>query len=169
VEWGELASELKNHEQVLCIVSDRKSCRELHSLMPNGTYHLSALMCGQHRAEVIENITRDLKNGKEVRVISTQLVEAGVDFDFPVVYRALAGLDSLAQAAGRCNREGKLDKGIVNIFVPPKRPPTGLVRKAAETTKVILERHDGSYDPLAPVNFTYFFEELYWKVPSLDK
>ena len=86
--WEEIADELKEYDQVLCIVSDRKSCRELHKLMPKGTYHLSALMCGQHRSEVIERIKEGLKNKESVRVISTQLVEAGVDFDFPVVYRA---------------------------------------------------------------------------------
>lgn len=170
VEWEELAGQLTDYDQVLCIVSDRKSCRELHSLMPEGTYHLSALMCGQHRAEMIKKIKEDLKAGKEVRVISTQLVEAGVDFDFPVVYRALAGLDSLAQAAGRCNREGRLEEGgRVVVFVPPKRPPSGLLRKAADTTRNLLSSHNVSSDPLAPGNFLRFFEELYWKAPSLDE
>jgi CRISPR-associated endonuclease/helicase Cas3 len=102
--WEEIAEELKQYEQVLCIVSDRRSCRELYGLMPEGTFHLSALMCGQHRSEIIKSIKQKLKNKEPVRVISTQLVEAGVDLDFPVVYRALAGLDSIAQAAGRCNR-----------------------------------------------------------------
>jgi len=127
--WEELATELLKEEQVLCVVSDRKSCRNLHKLMPIGTYHLSALMCGQHRSKIITEIKQKLKEGAPVRVISTQLVEAGVDIDFPVVYRALAGLDSIAQAAGRCNREGKLtEKGRVVVFVPPKKSPPGILR-----------------------------------------
>ena len=99
--WEDIADELKTYESVLCVVSDRKSCKELFHLMPEGTYHLSALMCAQHRSDVIEKIKTDLKAKKQTRVISTQLVEAGVDLDFPVVYRAIAGLDSIAQAAGR--------------------------------------------------------------------
>ena len=165
--WEQLAEELVEHDRVLCIVSDRKSCRELHSLMPEGTFHLSALMCGEHRSEMIERIKEQLRHKGTVRVISTQLVEAGVDFDFPVVYRALAGLDSIAQAAGRCNREGKLGElGQVVVFVPPKRPPVGTLRKAAETTKSLLAGSDK--DPLEQSLFNFFFEELYWKATSLD-
>ncbi len=165
--WEQIAVELKEHEQVLCVVSDRKSCRELFGLMPDGSFHLSALMCGQHRSEVIETIKKKLKTKQTVRVISTQLVEAGVDFDFPVVYRALAGLDSIAQAAGRCNREGKLaTKGKVVVFVAPRRPPTGILRKAAETTQNILVRSDK--DPLDHSLFNPYFSELYWKANSLD-
>ena len=167
ISWEELSSDLKDYQQVLCVVSDRKSCRELHSLMPEGTYHLSALMCGQHRSEVIEEIKEKLKIGELVRVISTQLVEAGVDFDFPVVYRALAGLDSIAQAAGRCNREGRLpNKGKVVVFIPPKSAPIGLLRKAAETTKSLLTVD--STEPLEPAKFESYFTELYWKANSLD-
>jgi CRISPR-associated endonuclease/helicase Cas3 len=165
--WEEIAEELKQHDQVLCVVSDRKSCRELHSLMPEGTYHLSALMCGQHRSEVIEKIKQKLKNKESVRVISTQLVEAGVDMDFPVVYRALAGLDSIAQAAGRCNREGKLPGlGKVIVFIAPKKPPMGILRKAADTTRSIF-----STNPQEPLDYSLFekyFSELYWKANSLD-
>ena len=130
--WEQIAAELTKHAQVLCIVSDRKSCRELYSLMPEGTLHLSALMCGEHRSDVIGVIKQRLKNNEPVRVISTQLVEAGVDIDFPVVYRALAGLDSIAQAAGRCNREGRLlpELGKVVVFVSPRKAPAGILRKA---------------------------------------
>ncbi|HHU83519.1 MAG TPA: CRISPR-associated helicase Cas3' [Firmicutes bacterium] len=166
--WEEIADELKQYKQVLCIVSDRKSCRELHKLMPKGTYHLSALMCGQHRSEIIEIIRNKLKNKETVRVISTQLVEAGVDFDFPVVYRALAGLDSIAQAAGRCNREGKISElGKVVVFVAPKKPPSGILRKAADTTCSILSATQ-QRDPLEYSIFTDYFSELYWKANSLD-
>jgi CRISPR-associated endonuclease/helicase Cas3 len=164
--WEEIAAKLTEHEQVLCIVSDRKSCRELHRLMPQGTFHLSALMCGQHRSETIDKIKKKLKNNEPVRVISTQLVEAGVDLDFPVVYRALAGLDSIVQAAGRCNREGNLDMGKVVVFIPPRRAPMGILRKAAETTVGILSARA---EPLTNDVFEQYFSELYWKANSLDK
>lgn len=165
--WEEIAEELTQYEQVLCVVSDRKSCRELYNLMPEGTFHLSALMCGQHRSEIIKSIKQKVKNRETVRVISTQLVEAGVDIDFPVVYRALAGLDSIAQAAGRCNREGKLPGlGKVVIFIAPKKPPIGILRKAADTTRSIF--FGNHQDILANDLFEYFFKELYWKTNSLD-
>jgi len=165
--WEEIAAELKQHEQILCIVSDRKSCRELHGLMPEGTFHLSGLMCGQHRSEVIEKIKQKLKNNEPVRVISTQLVEAGVDLDFPVVYRALAGLDSIAQAAGRCNREGELSEpGKVVVFVAPKKAPMGILRKAADTTHSIFSNN--SQEPLDYGLFEQYYSELYWKANSLD-
>ena len=165
--WEDIAKDLKRYEQVLCIVSDRKSCRALHSLMPEGTYHLSALMCGQHRSKIIKMIKLKLKNKESVRVISTQLVEAGVDLDFPVVYRALAGLDSIAQAAGRCNREGQLpDHGKVVVFNPPKKAPMGILRKAADTTRSIVSTN--ALDPLNYDLFEKYFAELYWKANSLD-
>jgi CRISPR-associated endonuclease/helicase Cas3 len=165
--WEEIAKELLQYEQVLCVVSDRKSCRELHRLMPEGSFHLSALMCGEHRSEVIERIKQKLKKKEPVRVISTQLVEAGVDFDFPVVYRALAGLDSIAQAAGRCNREGRLPElGKVVVFNAPKKVPLGILRKAADTTYGILASKPR--DPLDNDLFESYFSELYWKANSLD-
>ncbi len=168
LSWEEVAEELKKYPQVLCIVSDRKSCRELHKIMPDGTFHLSALMCGQHRSEVIEDIERKLKNKETVRVISTQLIEAGVDLDFPVVYRAFAGLDSIAQAAGRCNREGKIsDLGKVIVFVGPRKAPLGILRKAADTARNILSADDKK-DPLNYSIYKRYFSELYWKANSLD-
>lgn len=165
--WEEISEELKSFDQVLCIVSDRKSCRDLHKLMPKETYHLSALMCGEHRSVIIEEIKKKLREHEPIRVVSTQLVEAGVDFDFPVVYRAFAGLDSIAQAAGRCNREGKLSKpGKVVVFNPPRNPPAGLLRKAADTTRSIVLDNE---DPMAYGMFEEYFAELYWKANSLDK
>ena len=164
--WQEVADECSQYDQVLVVVSDRKSCKELYNLMPEGTIHLSALMCGQHRSNTITAVKERLKAGAITRVISTQLVEAGVDLDFPVVYRALAGLDSIAQAAGRCNREGLLEKGLVKVFVAEKKSPPGILRKAAETTRNILYGCNG--DPLERANFSRFFSDLYWKVNSLD-
>jgi CRISPR-associated endonuclease/helicase Cas3 len=94
-------------------------------------------------------------------VISTQLVEAGVDIDFPVVYRALAGLDSIAQAAGRCNREGRLDKGQVHVFVPPKPAPPGLLRMAEQATRILWEALPPEADPMGVERFADFFRQLY--------
>jgi CRISPR-associated endonuclease/helicase Cas3 len=170
VEWRDLASELAALPQTLCVVSDRKSCRELHAEMPKGTHHLSALMCAQHRSEVIAAIKGKLKRGEGVRVISTQLVEAGVDIDFPVVYRAMAGLDSIAQAAGRCNREGKLNEsgllGRVVVFHAPRKPPVGALRKAAQTAQAMCE--GGLATISDPKVFTPYFTQVYWKANSLD-
>jgi CRISPR-associated endonuclease/helicase Cas3 len=162
VSWETLATELQAHESVLCIVDRRDDCRTLYRLMPKGTVHLSGLMCGQHRSEVINIIKRRLKEDKAVRVVSTQLVEAGVDVDFPVVYRALAGLDSVAQAAGRCNREGLMDAlGRVVVFVAPKPAPVGHLRHAQECGRQLLQQ--GLDDPLAPEHFKTYFRQLYWK------
>jgi len=163
VEWDTLAKELEQYNQVLCIVNTRKDCRELHGKMPEGTIHLSALMCPAHRSDVIEGIKNILEKGEVLRVISTQLVEAGVDLDFPVVYRALAGLDSLVQAAGRCNREGKLPtKGKVCYFTSPKLPPPGLMRKGAQTSRMMIGA-DGAleFDPQTFIKyFQLYFNDL---------
>lgn len=167
--WEEIATELVASEQVLCIVNTRKDCRALFDLLPEGTIHLSALMCGEHRSEVITGIKAKLKAGQPIRVVSTQLVEAGVDLDFPVVYRALAGLDSIAQAAGRCNREGKLSRpGQVVVFAPPKAAPTGLLRKGEEATKAMLRTRPELVEALSPEAFRTYFETFYGKVNSFD-
>ena len=177
LEWDALAAELVASDQVLCVVSDRKSCRELYAAVKTcvqsdaGTYHLSALMCARHRSEVIAVIKDKLKHGERVRLISTQLVEAGVDIDFPVVYRAMAGLDSIAQAAGRCNREGKLNaqgkRGKVVVFNPPRKAPSGFLRKATETAQQLCRRGVGNLTEQRI--FEDYFLELYWKANSLDK
>ncbi|MBI4825783.1 MAG: CRISPR-associated helicase Cas3' [Nitrospirae bacterium] len=166
--WEDLAKELTQHSSVLCIVNRRDDCRTLYELMPEGTFHLSALMCGAHRSKVISQIKQRLKDKLPTRVISTQLVEAGVDLDFPVVYRAIAGLDSIAQASGRCNREGLLDKGSVVVFVPPSKIPIGYLRQAANTSMMMLS--DKTNDLLLPAMFEKFFKSLYWlQGENLDK
>lgn len=160
MDWDELCNELVAHSSVLCVVNRRDDCRKLWRLMPEGTFHLSALMCGAHRSGVIAAIKQNLKDGVPTRVISTQLVEAGVDLDFPVVYRALCGLDSVAQAAGRCNREGLLKQGHVFLFRPPTEPPVGYLRQAAGIGKRLLQKERDEL--IAPQSFTEFFQELYW-------
>lgn len=114
-----LAEQLGELPQVLCIVNSRKAARTLFDLLsPEGSYHLSTLMYPAHRRRVLTEIRKRLKAGLPCRVVSTSLIEAGVDVDFPTVYRELAGLDSVVQAAGRCNREGKRAPGdsIVTVF-----------------------------------------------------
>ena len=172
-DWESIADELLRHPSVLCIVSRRDDARELHRIMTasekgKDTLHLSALMCGEHRSRVIEDIKARLQRNEPVRVISTQLVEAGVDVDFPVVYRALAGLDSIAQAAGRCNREGKqANLGRVVVFVPPKPAPPGLLRQAAQISVSLLS--GSASDVMGRDLAKQFFEHLYVRAPSLDK
>ena len=119
----ELAERLTEHESFLCIVNSRKDAARLYTALQaqekasEGLIHLSRRMCSAHIQKRIEEIRHRLKAGEPVRVVSTQLVEAGVDLDFPVVYRAMAGLDSVMQAAGRCNREGRMaEPGEVYIF-----------------------------------------------------
>ncbi|MDO8445418.1 MAG: CRISPR-associated endonuclease Cas3'' [Deltaproteobacteria bacterium] len=166
--WEGMATRLREQDSVLCIVNRRDDAHALWELMPEGTFHLSALMCGAHRSKKIAEIKQSLKDRLSTRVISTQLVEAGVDVDFPVVYRALAGLDSVAQAAGRCNREGLQDKGEVYVFAPPSKIPAGHLRQAAEIGRRLLT--NAGEDPLSPEQFEAFFKEFYWvRGDRLDK
>lgn len=167
--WQDVADELIEQRQVLCVVNTRRDCRELFDLMPPGTIHLSATMCGAHRSKVIAAIKAALKAGKEIRVISTQLVEAGVDVDFPVVYRAFTGLSSIAQSAGRCNREGKLQSaGRVVVFLPPKESPRGILR-FSEYAMMDMLRAPNSSAIDAPESYPRFFEKLQARLHSLGE
>jgi len=170
-DWDTIAAKVGAGGTALAIVNTRKDCRELWQRLrqrDNDAIHLSASMCGAHRAQRIDEIRRRLKTGEPTLVVSTQLIEAGVDVDFPVVWRALAGLDSIAQAAGRCNREGRLVEGQVHVFVPSKPAPSGLLRHAEQAT-VSLMRGD-PLDPLAPATFERYFRQFYLNgVASWDK
>ena len=165
--WEEIANKVLSEDCVLCIVNTRKDASDLFKLLPDNdeNFHLSASMCAQHRSDVIEEIRDRLKarrNGsnKPLRVISTQLVEAGVDLDFPTVFRALAGLDSIAQSAGRCNREGKMTElGKVWIFKPEKKCPPGFLRQGEDETIALLSS-DPKLDVLSPQAFNLYFKGL---------
>ncbi len=117
--WDELAAQLNESRQVLCIVNTRKAAQEIYErLNRDGSFHLSTLMYPSHRKQQLVEIRRRLEKGLPCRVVSTSLIEAGVDVDFPAVWREEAGLDSILQAAGRCNREGKFSpvESVVSIF-----------------------------------------------------
>lgn len=170
VEWDEVAAKMLDHEQCLAVVNTRNSCRELHSLLPEDTIHLSAFMCGEERSDVINDVKQKLRQGKQIRVVSTQLIEAGVDIDFPVVFRAMAGLDSIAQSAGRCNREGKLNSqgklGQVYVFNPPKPAPPGLLRKGEDACRSLLRTK--KIDSLSPEILKSYFKTFYSSVADFD-
>lgn len=164
--WESLANQLSGEPCALVVVNKRQDARTLFGLLPDDgdTYHLSANMCAEHRSGVLKEIRNKLSERQAgstcpLRVVSTQLIEAGVDVDFPVVYRAMAGLDSIAQAAGRCNREGRLSCGRVVVFQPEQLPPPGFLRQAAQVTTKLL-RSGQLGDPLSPQAIQAFFSDL---------
>jgi CRISPR-associated endonuclease/helicase Cas3 len=167
---NEIVTRVSEYNQVLCVVNTRKYARQLYEAIPDkkGLYHLSALMCPAHRSKTIAHIKAALKADNTCRVVSTQLIEAGVDIDFPVVFRALAGIDSLAQSAGRCNREGKLPNGgNVFVFMPEKSSPPGFLRQSAEVAEGVMRRFN---DILSMESVEDYFRELYWRnEDGLDK
>ena len=175
----ELVGRLAQHDCVLTIVNTRRDAAEvmkaLDAATGDVTLHLSAALCGQHRADVIAEIRTRLQNRREgtdmraLRVVSTQLVEAGVDIDFPVVFRALAGLDSVAQAAGRCNREGLLAngaKGQVVVFVREVPKLLHHIRTAVQATRTVVQ---SGVDALSPVAFEAYFPQFYAGFDSRDR
>ncbi|MBE0486945.1 CRISPR-associated helicase Cas3' [Marinobacter sp.] len=167
ISWQGLSQQLAEEDCVLVVVNKRQDARTLYELLPqNGdTHHLSANMCAEHRSQILAEIHHKLSerragSDRPLRVVSTQLIEAGVDVDFPVVYRAMAGLDSIAQAAGRCNREGRLpNNGRVVVFQPEQLPPPGFLRQAAQVTVKLL-RSGQLNEPLSPDAIQAFFSDL---------
>lgn len=143
---AENASQCKN---ALIVVNTKKTAEELYSLVQGEKYHLSANMTPAHRSRVIEVVRKKLKKGEPITVVSTSLVEAGVDLDFNTVFRQLSGLDSILQAGGRCNREGKDDKGYVYVFDIDETYRKGSdLAMRINKTKGLLEKYQDitSYD-----------------------
>ncbi len=164
LDWPTLASEIVGNPQALAIVHKRQDARDLwracETVAPGEQIHLSALMCPAHRREVLARIRRLLSDGRQCRVVSTQLVEAGVDLDFPIVYRAMAGLESLAQSAGRCNREGLLPHlGRFIVFNPVTEPPS-LLKLHRDIAQVML-RAEPRLQLTRPETFRSYFDQLY--------
>lgn len=160
-----LAQRMAQTPQVLTIVDTRARAaalfQELRSQQVEAL-HLSAAMCPKHRSAILQEVRERLQQGRPCRVVSTQLIEAGVDVDFPVVYRALAGLDAIAQAAGRCNREGRRDRGQVYIFHykgGAAAVPRGHQRQSAQVASQLIGLVD---DLLSPEAQHRYFKLLYW-------
>ncbi len=164
--WEDVGQSVSQHEQALVILNTRKDALAVLAELTTGEdddrlFHLSTLLCGQHRREVLQQVKNNLASDRPCILVSTQVVEAGVDLDFPMVYRAAGPLDRIVQAAGRCNREGRRpDKGQVIIFRPQdgKLPP-GEYHKAFEETSILLQRENLDWDD--PAIFDEYFRRLY--------
>lgn len=159
LSWEAVAEQISGQQQTLCIVNSRKSAQKIYSLLdPEGAFHLSTLMYPAHRKSILDEIRSRLKDGLPCRVVSTSLIEAGVDVDFPTVFREEAGLDSILQAAGRCNREGKRPAGesVVTIF-QGETPPPALFEIPVATGRQALNRYGCPDNPEA---IRCYFQEL---------
>lgn len=162
LEDDEIAYELGNCDQVLCIVNKKAHAHKLYSMLEESedNFHLSTYMYPSHRKKVIENIRQRLAENKPCRVISTSLIEAGVDIDFPVVYRAVSGIDSILQAGGRCNRENKckVSDSVVHIFDTDEIVSYQQINTAV-AMEVIKKYGDKIYLPEA---VKMYFDKLYY-------
>ncbi|MFM5980663.1 MAG: CRISPR-associated helicase Cas3' [Sphaerospermopsis kisseleviana] len=162
-EWKNLVDSIQSSKlnQGLIIVNTKKLAREGYEILsakfPDHCFHLSSMMCPDHRSQVLDKVRKLLKAEQPCFLISTQVVEAGVDVDFPIVYRQLAPLDSIIQAAGRCNREGKQDQGNVIIFNMSSSNPPGY-KDGISITKKILEKYDINDDILSLIKI--YFSDL---------
>ncbi|EXJ15090.1 CRISPR-associated endonuclease Cas3'' [Imhoffiella purpurea] len=167
--WGDLAAELEEIPQALVVVNLKRHAMALLDALAEtpDVFHLSTNLCPMHRRAVLNRIRDRLGRGEPCRLISTQCVEAGVDLDFPRVLRAFGPLEAIAQAAGRCNREGRLDEpGEVRVFDPEesgdwrRRYPTHAYFQAAEVTRRIL-LDLGTIDINDPAAFRHYYRQLY--------
>lgn len=165
-----LVQRLANERQALCIVNTRKRAQRIYrSIKGDGVLHLSTAMYPAHRKRVLEDIRKRLMKGEKCIVISTSLVEAGVDFDFQTVYRQLAGIDSMIQASGRCNREGKHDaeNSFTYIFRLEEKEYVPEQKQQIEIAESLLEDHK---NPEELETIQDYFNMLYhFKGESLDK
>lgn len=159
----ELLNRLNDHKQVFCIVNTRRHAKGIFDgLLPEGGFHLSTLMCPAHRTETIAQIRECLASGMMCRVVSTTVMEAGIDLDFPVGYRALAGLDSINQAAGRVNREMSLKQAKLFIFEPDSTYVKRLPKFIAQNVEVALSvLRDYRNEPISVAAIQAFFDRLY--------
>jgi CRISPR-associated endonuclease/helicase Cas3 len=170
--------QLRAEQQILCIVNTRKQAQQLYQGVSDlsGSFHLSTYMCAIHRKLVLAKIRFALKQGKPCRVVSTSLIEAGVDVDFPCVMRSDAGLDSIAQAAGRCNREGKrkAHESMVWIFTAKDYSAPPELKIYADKMKETLSLEPFKNDPLGLAAIQDYFGRVYWhketgQTSELDK
>lgn len=168
--WDEVARRLKEaspERRAMAVLNARKDALAvLDALNDDSTLHLSTLLCGANRRDVLEEARRRLESKEPCLLVATQVVEAGVDLDFPAVFRAVGPLDRIVQAAGRCNREGKMDvPGRVVVFRPEEeRGPRGEYASARAQTEMLLRRE--GFDLHDPAVFREYFELMYQNVDT---
>lgn len=157
-----IADRYSEQPQMLCIVNSRAHARALFDAIAHmpGATHLSTLMCPRHRRAVIHSIRTRLAANEPVRLVATSLIEAGVDVDFPEVWRAAAGIDAIAQAAGRCNREGRLASGKVVVFSSAESKPPRALEAFWQAARPVIRAHE---DILGLDAVKAYFQELYWQ------
>ena len=159
----ELAEQLKTSPQTLCVVNRRATAQKLYELLPEeGSYCLTTLLCPADRKRLLEEIRERLKSGLPCRVVSTSLIEAGVDVDFPTAWREEAGLDSIIQTAGRCNREGKAsaEQSIVTIFRLEGQQVPAMIRPNVDSTRHVLQTFADPAQPEAIESYFSFYRTL---------
>jgi CRISPR-associated endonuclease/helicase Cas3 len=175
VEWrrepvtdAQIAERFAAQPQMLCIVNSRAHARDLFGAIGDqeGAVHLTTLMCARHRRAVLGGVRENLKAGRPVRLIATSLIEAGVDVSFPEVWRAAAGLSNIAQAAGRCNREGRLDGfGRTVVFEPAaiegRKPVPDMIMPFYQAAKNVLRTQ--GVDVLSLGAVQDYYRWLYWE------
>ena len=164
----EVASLLARHNRVLCIVNTRRDAKEIFEHLPDdgANIHLSRMMCPAHIKQSLQTIKEQLsRTDARVRVVATQLIEAGVDVDFPVVYRQQAGLDSILQAAGRCNREGRMPLATTHVFALDRALPPGAISKSNNARLNMV----GDFDWFSQEAMTEYFRQLHAQYDNFDK
>lgn len=167
--WTEVAELIQRERQALVVVNTKRDAMGcLRALDDPEALHLSTLLCGAHRRTVLKLVKEKLANSQVCRLVSTQVVEAGVDLDFPLVLRAMAPLDSIIQAAGRCNREGRLATGRVIVFQPEGGgTPPGPYRTGTNVTRSLLGY--GTLDPNLPEWPRRYFQLLFQSLDTDSK
>ena len=174
----ELAQELAKHTSALCVVNSRRDASQIyHALLEEGkeahdVIHLSRNMCSAHLKERIAEVRQRLKAGIPTLVISTQLIEAGVDIDLPIVYRAMSGLNSIVQAGGRCNREGKLPvPGEVHVFsLSDGGKAVKAIAQGQNATRFLLDNSEGQTYTSIPLELIEaYYHRYYASIKSFDE
>ncbi len=171
IQWDTLAGKISQEHQVLCILNLKKHALKLFDRLKeyncDNLFHLSTNMCPAHRQIILGTIQNLLENGASCRLVSTQCIEAGVDIDFPVVFRAMAPFDALTQSAGRCNRNAVADKGLFHIFLPEEEDyPGGAYKQAASIAKIILGQNDYS---ITNIDDPQLHEQYYCELYDINK
>lgn len=175
LSWQDLAEQMTQKPQALTIVNLKRHAKELFETLRQPFdqaqetspsrgkfFHLSTNLCPAHRTAVLNQVRDRLQQNSECFLVATQCVEAGVDIDFPEVWRALAPLDAIIQAGGRCNREGKLASGTIHIFLPEENQyPEEAYKQAASVTQLHVKRYGENFDLYDPQVIQRYYKELY--------